>query len=158
MSIVPPVSKVSAQIVPVYGVSAVSSDSLFLSSSFYILFPVLEEHTVVEESPSHFSESLKRTYILILSLFHIKALLLFLIDGSQKFINISLLFVHIVLIVVLIVDDVLLLHELVLFKKFSLETGKQSIVDLFETLDVLAVVRERNLFSNDREMGACCNT
>ena len=84
--------------------------------------------------------------------------MLLLINCCHEFVNVGLLFVDVDLIVVLIIDDVLLLHEFVFFEKFSLEAGKQSIIDSLEVLDMLAVICERNLLSNDREMRAGSNT
>ena len=83
--------------------------------------------------------------------------MLLVINCGHKLINICLFLVDVDLVVVLVVDDVLILHELVFFEEFSLEAMEQSVVDAFEIADVLAVVCERNLFTDDREMGAGCD-
>ena len=153
-----PASKVPCEIVSIYGVSTVGSNSFLFSSSLYVGFPEFKENSIIEKSPSHFSESLEGADILIFLFLNIKALLFLVINSCKEFTNIGFFLIYIDLIVVLVVNDILLLHELVLFKKLVLEIVEQSVINSFELSDMLLVISKRNLFSNYREMGAGCNT
>jgi len=80
-----------------------------------ILLPEFKKNSVVEKSHFHVKESMKTTQILLLLLPKIGNLLFFVIDGFHEFVNISLLFIKINLIIILIILAVSFFQHLIFF-------------------------------------------
>ena len=103
-------------------------------------------------------ELLDAAVVLILEFFKVEHLTFLLLDGLHELIDVGLLLVAIDLVIVLILQYVGLLHQLVLLEQVLLELLEESIVCVLEGLNMLVVVCELDLLSDDGDLAACRHT
>ena len=112
-----PASEVSSKTISIDSVPRVSGNSHLFLLSLVVGFP--ESHGCAVESQSllEVEESLDATVVLVLHLLKVENLGLLFLDSLDELVDVSLFLVAVYLIVVLVLDDIGLLHQFVLFKK-----------------------------------------